>query len=251
MHILSEEIVNYCNTRLKISEIEDYSDAYNGLQVENRGEIKKIAAAVDASIESIQKAIDANANMLFVHHGLFWGNPYPITDRIYRRYKLLLDHDIAVYSCHLPLDAHPEIGNNAVIAKLLNLKNCYSEFELHGIKIGCVGEKNSSREELKREIFTLFPDTIAMEYGPNEIKKVGISSGGSGSIIPSLKNLGINTIIIGEGQQYLYNIIRENEINAYFCGHYATEVFGIDTLAKEVANKFNLEYEFLPSECTL
>lgn len=251
MHDKTREIVNYCNERLHVHEINDYPDAYNGLQFENQGTIHKIAAAVDASIESIQNAITANANMLFVHHGLFWGNPYPITDNVYQRYQLLITNDIAVYSCHLPLDAHQEIGNNAVIAKLLHLQNYYSEFELHGIKIGCIGEKHVSREQLKQEIFALFPNTVAMEYGPTEITTVGISSGGSGSIIPTLKSLNIDTIIIGEGQQYLYNIIRENNINAYFCGHYATEVFGIDALAKEVANKFNLPYEFLPSECKL
>ena len=245
------DLVNYCNERLRVASIEDYEGAVNGLQFQNSGKVRCIASAVDGSLEVIQKAADLNVQLLIVHHGLFWGKHVPIIKNFYEKYKLLIQNDIAVYSCHLPLDGHPEIGNNAQIAKLLGLKNTYPEFEFHNEKVGVAGELTIQRPNLKAELSKHFPKLTAMEFGPDEIHKIGICSGGSGVIISMADQLGINTVITGECSQYLYNIAREHHINAYICGHYATETFGVHALGQELSQKFDLPYQFIPTDCPL
>ncbi|MDR0740379.1 MAG: Nif3-like dinuclear metal center hexameric protein [Puniceicoccales bacterium] len=244
-------IVKYCNKLLNIYAIEDAEGAYNGLQFQNSGKISKIAMAVDASLETIEKAAAIGANLLVVHHGLFWSQTVPITENIYKKYKLLMDHDIAVYSCHLPLDAHMEIGNNACIAKLLELETPVPAFEYHDVKIGIIGIRLIERHRLKMILEATFPHVIAMEFGPKNLEQIGIISGGSGSLIIQAKNYGTHTLIIGDCQQYHYNIIRENNINVYVCGHYATETFGVEALGKAIAQKFSIPFEFIHTSCPL
>lgn len=251
MDSLTHKIVKYCDHLLNIKNIEDYDQAFNGLQFENSGKVLKIASAVDASLESIQAAKKIQANLLFVHHGLFWGNPLPVTQYIYEKYRLLIEGDIAVYSCHLPLDAHPEIGNNAILAKKFKLTELFQEFELHKTKIGFVGTREIERDAFRQEVLTHFPRCTAMEYGPEKINKVAVCSGGSGAILSQAKSLGVDTIVVGECIQYQYNIAREHQLNVYICGHYATEIFGVDALGKNVAQKFDLPYQFISSECPL
>jgi dinuclear metal center YbgI/SA1388 family protein len=248
---LLTEIVKYCDGRLNIDAIKDAEGAHNGLHFQNSGKISKIAAAVDASLEVIEKTIIIGADLLIVHHGLFWGKTVPVTENTYKKYKLLMDHDIAVYSCHLPLDAHMEIGNNACMAKLFELENVAQAFEYHGTKIGIIGNKSIRRSQLRALLETTFPRVVSMEFGPENIEKIGIISGGSGSLITQAKDYGVDVVIVGECQQYHYNIVRENGINAYICGHYATETFGVETLSKEIAQKFSLPCEFIPADCPL
>jgi dinuclear metal center YbgI/SA1388 family protein len=249
--LLLVQIVKYCNERLNVYAITDAEKAYNGLQFQNSGKISKIAMAVDASLETIEKAAAIGANLLVVHHGLFWGKTVPITENTYKKYKLLIDHDIAVYSCHLPLDAHPEIGNNACLAKLLDLTSWAPAFEYHGEKIGVIGSRSIDRHRLKMFLETNFPHVVSMEFGPKRIEIIGIISGGSGDLIIQAKNYGAGAVIVGECQQYHYNIVRENGINAYVCGHYMTETFGVDALGKEIAQKFSIPFEFIHSNCPL
>jgi dinuclear metal center YbgI/SA1388 family protein len=245
------EIVKYANERLNIAAFEDVEGAHNGLQFQNSGKISKIAAAVDASLEAIERTIAIGANCLIVHHGLFWGKAVPVTENTYKKYKLLMGHDIAVYSCHLPLDAHMEIGNNARMAKILGLSNAIQAFEYHGTKIGVMGDKSIQRPSLRALLEATFPRVIAMEFGPENIEKMGIVSGGSGMAIAQAKDLGVQGVIIGECQQYHYNIARENGVNAYICGHYATETFGVEALCEEISQKFSIPFEFIPTECPL
>ncbi|MDR2806869.1 MAG: Nif3-like dinuclear metal center hexameric protein [Puniceicoccales bacterium] len=245
------EVIQYCDERLNIEAIADEERACNGLQFQNSGEINKIAAAVDASLEVIEKAAAIEANFLIVHHGLFWGATIPIRDAVYEKYKYLIAHDIALYSCHLPLDAHPEIGNNAILAKILGLTNTAQEFEFHHAKIGMTGNRSIERSKFKSLLQSTFPHVVAMEFGPNVIDKVGIVSGSSGVIIAQAKDLAIHTVVIGECQQYYYNVAQENKVNAYACGHYATEIFGVQALGKEVSQKFSLPFEFIATDCPL
>ncbi|MDR1434799.1 MAG: Nif3-like dinuclear metal center hexameric protein [Puniceicoccales bacterium] len=251
MEQLLSEIVAYCDGRLNIHAIGDAEGAQNGLQFQNSGKISKIVAAVDGSLEIVEKAIAVGADLLIVHHGIFWEKTVPVRDNIYKKYKLLIDHDMALYSCHLPLDAHLEIGNNACIGKILGLKNIIQEFEYHATKIGIVGDKSIGRSPLKTLLESLFPRVIAMEFGSENIEKIGVASGGSGMIIAQAKALEIDTVIVGECQQFHYNIARENNVNVYICGHYATETFGVEALGKEVSQKFSLPFEFIPSNCPL
>ncbi|MDR2812934.1 MAG: Nif3-like dinuclear metal center hexameric protein [Puniceicoccales bacterium] len=245
------DIVKYCDERLSIDAIEDAEGAHNGLQFQNSGKISKIAAAVDASLETIEKTIAIGANLLVVHHGLFWDKTIPIIENTYKKYGLLIGHDIAVYSCHLPLDAHMEIGNNACMAGLFGLVNVVQAFEYHGVKIGVMGDKRIQRSQFRALLESTFPRVIAMEFGPENIKKIGIISGGSGSLIIQAKDYGVDAVVIGECQQYHYNIARENGVNAYICGHYATETFGVKALCNEIAQKFSLPFEFIPTDCPL
>ncbi|MDR3317679.1 MAG: Nif3-like dinuclear metal center hexameric protein [Puniceicoccales bacterium] len=248
------EIVRYCDERLSIAHIEDYEGAFNGLQFQNSGVIHKIAAAVDGNLESIERAAEVGADLLFVHHGIFWGHHTPIIKNTYKKYKALIGNDIALYSCHLPLDAHLEIGNNAIIAQKLGLTHIFSEFEFHRTKIGIIGKKKIERQAFKEFLKTIFQNFIAMEYGPRNIENIAVVSGGSGKILDQLaqnNEFHIDTVLIGECQQYHYNIARENNINVYLCGHYATEIFGVNALATEVSQKFSLPFEFIHSECPL
>ncbi|MDR2201043.1 MAG: Nif3-like dinuclear metal center hexameric protein [Puniceicoccales bacterium] len=248
---LLSDIVKYCNERLDIGAFEDYENAFNGLQFQNSGSVSKVAAAVDASSEAIEKAVQRGADLLVVHHGLFWGKTIPVTHLIYEKYKQLMDHDLAIYSCHLPLDAHPEIGNNALLAQLLGLTEIEKAFELHNGKIGVIGNCSMERGAFKLFLESTFPRVIAMEFGPENIGKIGIVSGGSGMIIERASELDVSTVLIGECQQYHYNIARENHMNTYVCGHYATEIFGVKALGQEIAQKFSLPFEFIPTECPL
>jgi dinuclear metal center YbgI/SA1388 family protein len=243
------DIVSFCDDFLNISSIEDYPLAYNGLQFENSGNINKIGAAVDFNMQSLKSAISNGVDLLFVHHGMFWGKTLPIKDIIYKKYKMLIESDLAVYSAHLPIDVRSEIGNNVSILKLLGVERIgsvsNSHFDLP------IASANCSRSKLRDEIFRNFPRTIAMEYGPNEIEKVAVCSGGGGSEMVNMIKSGAKTVIIGEVQRHHFDVAYDNRINLYVCGHYDTEVFGIRNLSEVVAKKFNLENVWIKEDCIL
>lgn len=246
------DIVSYCDKRVRRVEIGDFPGAENGLQVANNGKVTKIGAAVDAGLVPFQKAIEAKLDFLIVHHGLFWNPPIPITGVNYEKVKALIEGNLAVYGSHLPLDGHPEIGNNALIAKALGLKQLDWFLEYQGNKIGLIAEACGNREELKSKLRGLFPGTFtAIEYGSAAPKKVAISSGSGNSVVGELLKAGVDTLVTGELRQHHFNMAQELKLNLYACGHYATEVFGVQALAKEVAEKFKLPYEFIKTECSL
>jgi putative NIF3 family GTP cyclohydrolase 1 type 2 len=140
------DIVAYCDRILRTAEIKDYDGAVNGLQVENSGAVTRIAAAVDASLATVKLAIAAKANLLIVHHGLFWSPSHPWTGQKYELLRLLVENNLAVYSSHLPLDAHPRLGNNAQLCSVLGLKNLKPFFESHGQTIGFKSQTKISRK---------------------------------------------------------------------------------------------------------
>src|SRR5258707_9606607 len=141
-------IVRYCDTLLRTDKITDYDRAANGLQVENRGKVTRIAAMVDASLATVRLAIEAKADLLLVHHGLFWGPAHPWTGKRYEMMRLLVEHDLAVYSSHLPLDAHPKLGNNAQLCAALGLKKSRPFFFDHGQFLGYQARTKISRAKL-------------------------------------------------------------------------------------------------------
>lgn len=246
------DIVSFCDNRVHKREIADFPGAENGLQVANNGQVTKIGAAVDAGRIPFQKAIETGIDFLIVHHGLFWNPPVPITETNYEKIKTLIEGNLAVYSCHLPLDAHREIGNNALIAKALKLKQLEWFLEYQGTKIGLITEAPKNREELSSRLRHLFPKTlISIEYGSSEPQKIAISSGSGNSVVSQLPAAGIDTLITGELRQHHFNMAQELKLNLYACGHYATEVFGVQALAEEVAKKFKLSYEFIRTDCPL
>ncbi|MDR3143501.1 MAG: Nif3-like dinuclear metal center hexameric protein [Puniceicoccales bacterium] len=246
-------IVRFCDTYVNREAITDYPAAHNGLQFENSGKLGRIGAAVDASLESIRAAAKEEVDLLLVHHGLFWAPPAPVTGSRFQKYRLLLEQDIAVYSSHLPLDAHPEIGNNASIAARLGRKVSSWDYpyEGHLHPIAAVVDWEASRTELEEKLRALFPQTLGLSFGPESLDRLVISSGGGGGAIPSLRKKGYHTLITGEGQQHHYALAQEEGLNVYFCGHYATEIFGVQNLAQRAAEEFGLSYTFLPTSCPL
>jgi len=246
-------IVRFCDSYVNREAVADHPAAHNGLQFENPGPVSHIGAAVDASLESIRSAAEQGVDFLIVHHGLFWAPPAPITGSRFQKYRLLLEHGIAVYGSHLPLDAHPAIGNNASLAALLGRKVAAWDFPCdgHPHPIAAVVDWDASRAELEERLQALFKNTVGLTFGPEDIDRIVISSGGGGGAIPSLRAKGYHTLITGEGQQHHYALAQEEGLNVYFCGHYATEVFGVRNLAQCVAQKFGLPQSFLPTACPL
>ena len=250
--IRTEDIVNYCNQRTKISEIKDFPGSYNGLQLENSGEVLKIGAAVDAGLVPFQKAISTGIDFIITHHGLFWTPPIPLINSAYQKVKLCIDHYLAVYGSHLPLDCHPEIGNNAILAQKLQLEPIASFLPYEGVDIGLITKNTQSRKDLSNRLESLFPKGInSMEFGSDTPSKIAILNGSGQSAVDKILDAGADTLITGELKQHHFNLAQELKLNLYACGHYATETFGVDALAQEVSAKFDLPYEFIETECPL
>ena len=183
---------------------------------------------------------------------MFWTPPIPLTGPAYEKIKLCTDHNLAVYGSHLPLDCHPEIGNNAILAQKLQLEPTASFLPYEGVDIGLITENNQSRKDLANRLNSLFPKGIhSMEFGADTPSKIAILTGSGQSAVDKILEAGADTLITGELKQHHFNLAQELKLNLYACGHYATETFVVDALAQEVAEKFDLPYEFIPTECTL
>jgi dinuclear metal center YbgI/SA1388 family protein len=240
------ELIAYLDEFLDMAGVPDYADAFNGLQVENTGSVSKIAACTDACQATIDAAAASGANLLLVHHGLFWGDGRPLTDRNYRRIRELIIHNIAVYSAHLPLDAHPEVGNNAELARAVGLKVAGGFGEYEGRSIGVWGELEIDRAELARRLAeTLGDEPYLIPAGPAAVGKVGIVSGGASKSIMEARDAGLDTFITGEGPHHTYFDAEEWGINVFYAGHYATETLGVKALARHLEEKYGLPWEFI------
>ncbi|MEO6054120.1 MAG: Nif3-like dinuclear metal center hexameric protein [Chthoniobacterales bacterium] len=240
------KIVNYSDEYLRMGEIKDYPTAFNGLQVENSGRVKKIAAAVDACESTINQAIEEKADLLIVHHGLFWSGTQTIVAAQYRKLKAALDADLAIYSAHLPLDAHPRIGNNALLAKAIGLRNTKPFFETFGSPLGLKAEVKIERDVLHERIRAAVDGRVHLcPGGPKKIRSIGIVTGGAGGEVARAASEGIDTFITGEGPHWSYTLAEELGVNIFYAGHYATETFGVKALAAHLGKKFNLPWSFL------
>ena len=247
-----ENAVNFCDTLTRRKEFKDFKGAENGLQIENDGSITKIGAAVDGGLIPFEKAAAAGVDFLIVHHGIFWTPPIPVTGFNYKKLKCALDNNLAVYGAHLPLDAHPEIGNNALLAKTfgLNIERTFLPYE--GNDIGVIAEVNGNFGALKAKLKERFPDTYtAIEYGSEAPDKVAILTGSGAGAMPSLRANGVDTLITGELKQNHFNQAQEEELNLYLCGHYATETFGVCALAEKLSEHLNVPWTFIETECPL
>src|SRR5580698_524948 len=194
------EIVEYCDRVLRTKEIEDYKGSANGLQVENRGGVSRIAAAVDASLATVKLAIAAKADLLIVHHGLFWETRQPWTGRNRELIELLLEKNLAVYSSHLPLDAHPRLGNNAQLCALLGLKKLKPFFLSKGTYLGFKAELKIARGDLSWRLrrATGTP-VIVLPGGPRTCERIGVVTGGAGDDVKQAAAEGVDTFVTGEG----------------------------------------------------
>jgi dinuclear metal center YbgI/SA1388 family protein len=247
MHKISlAAIVDHCDRILHTKETGDYDGAANGLQVENSGTVTKIAAAVDASMATVKLAIAAKADLLIVHHGLFWSPSHPWTGKKYELLRLLIENNLAVYSSHLPLDAHPKLGNNAQLCAALGLRNLKPFFLTHGQTIGFKSRTKISRAELaaKLERATGAKPRI-IPVGKNMCEKIGVVTGGAGGELKIAAAEGVDTFVTGEGSHWTFGVAEELGLNVFYGGHYATETFGVKALAAELSRKFKVPWEFL------
>ncbi|HSH96067.1 MAG TPA: Nif3-like dinuclear metal center hexameric protein [Roseimicrobium sp.] len=239
-------LVRYCDTLLKTAAVQDYEGAVNGLQVENNGSVTRIAAAVDASLATVRMAIDSGADLLIVHHGLFWSPSHPWTGRRYELMKLLLDNNLAVYSSHLPLDVHPKLGNNVLLAKALGFRGLKPFFFTKGAYLGFQTVTDVSRETLvSRLAKAVGGEPKLLPGGPKTCRKIGVVTGGAGAEVRLAAAEGVDTFITGEGPHWTFALAEELCVNVLYGGHYATETFGVRALAAHLSAKYGVPHSFL------
>ncbi len=242
------DLVTYCDQRTRRSAYKDAPGAMNGLQLANDGRVTKIGAAVDAGVVPFQKAVAAGVDFLIVHHGMYWDMPRPLTGPAYERVSTLIHSNCALYSNHLPLDGHPELGNNALLAKQLGLKPSRPFLVRDGEAIGCIANSKLTRAAIRAKLEALYPRVIAIEYGTEKPEAVAFCSGSGYSAMAELVPSKADTLITGELREDCFNRAQEEKLNLYLCGHYATEVHGVKALAAELAKKFKLPWEFIATE---
>lgn len=240
------QLAAYCDTLLRIRDIHDYEGAVNGLQVENRGGVGRIAAAVDASLATAQKAIAEGASLLLVHHGLFWSKRQPWTGKNFELMRLLLDHDLAVYSSHLPLDMHPRFGNNAQLCASLGLRSFKPFFRMKDQFLGLQSAASISRDELARRLANVTKTEVKLiPGGPKICRRIGVVTGGAGAEVKLAAAEGVDTFVTGEGPHWTYALAEELGVNVLYGGHYATETFGVKALAEHLSRKFRVPWTFI------
>jgi dinuclear metal center YbgI/SA1388 family protein len=239
-------IVKHSDQILQTCEFEDYKGAVNGLQMENNGAVTRIAAAVDGSLATVNMAVDAGADLLIVHHGLFWGPSHPWTGNRYRLLRRLLDNNLAVYSSHLPLDAHPKLGNNAGLCAALGLKKLEPFFFDRERHLGFKASVRISRDALGKKLAkVLGGEPTLLPGGPTQCRKIGVVTGGAGAELVLAAREGVDTFITGEGPHHTFGMAEDAGINVFYGGHYATETFGVKSLAAHLAKKYKLSWTFL------
>ncbi len=253
-HMKFDEVDSYFRGLMQISELERIDVSMNGLQVSagdgdaSGFEIGKIAFAVDACMESFQRAREQGADMLLVHHGLYWGRPLRIDGSHYRRLKYLIENNMMLYASHLPLDMHPEFGNNAGICAALGVKSPEPFGEYHGIKIGFKGdlpESSSIDQVLDKLGLTADRALSVLPFGTDKIKSVAVISGGGPSDVNQAIEEDVDLYITGDASHSIYHTCLENRINLISGGHYHTEIWGVRLLAERTRNDLGLETVFI------
>jgi dinuclear metal center YbgI/SA1388 family protein len=239
-------LVSYCDRVLRTAEVQDYEGAANGLQVANRGTVTRIAATVDASLATVRMAVEARADLLIVHHGLFWSATHPWTGKRHELLRLLIGHDLAVYSSHLPLDVHPKLGNNARLCAALGFRRLKPFFFEKGQYLGFQTAANIGRAELARRLHhALGAPPKLLPGGGDTCRRIGVVTGGAGAELKLAAKDGVDTFITGEGPHWTYALAEELGVNVFYGGHYATETFGVKAIAAHLSRRFKVPWEFL------
>jgi dinuclear metal center YbgI/SA1388 family protein len=241
-----QAIREFLDEYLQIDGIEDSANALNGLQLENNGQVTQIGAAVDASEATIRMAANDKVDLLLVHHGLFWSGVQPISGSYYRKLAKAIVANLAIYSAHLPLDLHPEIGNNVLLARSLQLSDLEPFFFYKGRQIGVAARVSLDRQEVVQRLSKILGGNIwTCLSGPERVKRIGIVTGGAGADLEQAVREGVDTFVTGEGPHHTFALAEEQRINLIYGGHYATETFGVRALAEMVAKRFGLSWSFL------
>jgi dinuclear metal center YbgI/SA1388 family protein len=201
---------------------------------------------VDASLATVELAVAARADLLIVHHGLFWTPRQPWTGKNYALLKLLMANNLAVYSSHLPLDAHPRLGNNARLAAALGLKKLTPFFTSHGQPIGFQARAKILRSELQQRLERATGAKPLLIPGGGEwCERIGVVTGGAGGDLKLAAAEEVDTFVTGEGPHWSYALAEELGLNVFYAGHYATETFGVKALAAWLSRKYKIPWEFL------
>lgn len=241
------KITHLLDSTLRVAEIKDASVALNGLQVENAGSVSKVALAVDGSQQTLDAAVAAGADLLVLHHGLFWCGLRPLTGWWKRKVETCLQGNLAVYSAHLPLDMHPTLGNNACMARELGLQDIEPELSYHGTMIGLSGVFPGSVGELKERFSAITGTAVTgiIHDAAAPAGRIVLCSGGGGEEIYQVQAKGYTTYLTGEENHWVTNAARDMGINLLFAGHYATETFGVRALGKLLEKEFGLPCIFI------
>ncbi len=246
------EIAVFIDQLLDVSGVPDYPGALNGVQLANQGEIQRVATAVDFSSAAIDGAIQSRAQLIVVHHGMFWSGAQPIVGHRYRRIRRLVEHDIAVYSAHLPLDVHPELGNNVLLARELALEPNAGFASFQGRSIGLSG-----LSDVPTRVIADRAAMFSKQFGatlvttPFDHERVTRSWGlctGAGADSSTLREAaerGLDTVIVGEGPHHTAVEARELGIVVLYAGHYATETLGVRALGEAIASRFGVSSTFV------
>ena len=241
-----DEIIGFCDELLEIDSFEDYGP--NGLQVPGAAEVEKVATGVSANQAFIEAAIGAGAQLAIAHHGLFWGgDPQALSEQLARRLRALLGADVALAAYHLPLDAHREIGNNALLCEGLGFELGESFSPLRGRPIGVTGRNAGlTAAELTARVTELVGrEPLTFTDGPDRIESIGIVSGGASKQIGDAIDLGLDAYLTGEPSEPAMADAREGRIHFFAAGHYATETFGVRRLGELIGERFGIAHEFV------
>jgi dinuclear metal center YbgI/SA1388 family protein len=235
--------------RLAMRQADRADSSLNGLQVGDRdAPVSRVAFAVDACLESVARAAERGADALFVHHGLFWGKPAALTGPMYGRIKALLDAKMALFACHLPLDLHPELGNNAALAKALGIEAPEPFGEYHGALIGFSGalsEPLTVEEAIRRVLPEGGPPAATLAFGKARSRTAAVVSGGAAQELEQAVEAGIDLYVTGECSHSVYHLAMEAGVNMIAAGHYATETWGVRAVSEAVARELGLEAFFV------
>ena len=245
-------VAEYLDVLLRTAEVPDYAGALNGIQVENAAPITRVAVAVDASLQTIEGAIALGANLLVVHHGLFWSGVQPLRGTTYRRIQRLITSDMAIYSSHLPLDLHPTLGNNVLLARALALEPIRGFARYQSVHVGVMGNADIATTSLLKRA-----DVIARADG-GAVVGIGVHDGrrtrcwaictGAGASSDTLREAvasGVDTLIVGEGPHHTAVEAMELGLAVLYLGHYATETFGVRALGAALERQFQLPWSFV------
>ncbi len=244
--IRRDELTTYLNEYLHISEFTDLGP--NGLQVEGKPAIQNIICGVSASVELFGQAIEHKSDAILVHHGIIWNFERPVYRGGYKkRVKLLLENNLNLLAYHLPLDAHPDVGNNIVMAKHLGLQDIQPFGEYKGQFVGFQGTVNNIPSEQMFDLIRkeINPEALIFPFGPTLIRRVGIISGGAQKDVTQAVAEGLDLYLTGEVSEHILHYVKEEGIHFVAAGHYATERFGVQALGRHIAEKFDVNVTFI------
>lgn len=240
------ELVEYLNQYLRIDEIPDYGP--QGLQVEGREDVRKIVGMVDAQLPCVAAALEANADLLLVHHGIFWGPAAPLRGSLGNLVRAIMGSGLNLFAAHLSLDAHPEVGNNAELARRLGLETVGRWAKVNGVDLAVLAEEENGVKVdylVDRYEQTVGPVKVVQAHGPRIVHRVGIMSGSGAKYIYEAKALGCDLYVTGETSHANYYDALNAGLNVIYGGHYTTETVGVQALGLHLQERFDLDFEFI------